>query len=92
MGQTWQNVTANRVPVTTYTNSTGKTIFIYVANRVTSTATNAFMGININGQQLFFNGGGAGTSGAYKTASAFLPIPHGANYSVDAFFDFWELR
>ena len=43
MGQTWQNVTANRVPWTTYTNSTGKTIFIYVANRVTSTATNAFM-------------------------------------------------
>ena len=92
MGQTWQNVTANRVPETTYTNSTGKTIFIYVANRVTSTATNASMKININNQQLFFNGGGAGTSGAYKTASAFLPIPHGATYSVDAFFDFWELR
>ena len=92
MEQTWQNVTANRVSGTTYTNSTGKTIFIYVANRVTSAATNAFMKININDQQLFFNGGGAGSSGAYKTASAFLPIPHGATYSVDAFFDFWELR
>ena len=92
MGQTWQNVTANRVQGTTYTNSTGKIIFIYVANRETSTVTNAVMKININGQQLFFNGGGAGSSGAYKTASAFLPIPHGTTYSVDAFFDFWELR
>ena len=90
--QTWQNVTANRVWGTTYTNSTGKTIFIYVANRETSTVTNAVMEININDQQLFFNGGGAGSSGTYKTASAFLPIPHGATYSVDAFFDFWELR
>ena len=92
IGQTWQNVSANRVPGTTYTNITGKTIFIYVANRVTSTATNAFMKININDKQLSFNGGGAGSSGTYKTASAFLPIPHGATYSVDAFFDFWELR
>lgn len=92
VGQTWQNVTANRVQGTTYTNSTGKTIFIYVANRETSTVTNAVMEININDQQLFFNGGGSGSSGTYKTASAFLPIPHGATYSVDAFFDFWELR
>lgn len=92
VGQTWQNVTANRVPGTTYTNTTGKTIFIYVANRVTSAATNAVMNIDISNKQLSFNGGGAGSSGTYKTASAFLPILPGATYSVDAFFDFWELR
>ena len=38
-GQTWQNMSASRAAGTTYTNSTGKPIFVYVVSGVTATIT-----------------------------------------------------
>ena len=39
VSQTWQNMSASRAAGTTYTNSTGKPIFVYVVSGVTATIT-----------------------------------------------------
>ncbi len=78
-GQTWQNLTGSRALATTYYNTTGKPIFIYV-------------GINGAGNtQLIINGVTSGT-GFYSITGV---IPPGASYSVtsaSAMFGWSELR
>jgi len=75
-GQTWQNMIGSRAFATTYTNTTGKPIFIYVAG--TSTSSNS-MSITINGVQYLLSTAVA----AADRAQASALIPAGATYSVD---------
>ena len=78
LGQTWQNVTASRVAGATYTNSTGKPIFIQVS----------IIGyIQVNGVTVVSDGSG----GAYDEKSCL--IPNGSTYLVSGTIDMWqELR
>lgn len=76
VGQTWQDVTASRVLGTTYTNSTGKPIFVSVTGSIASgghniTATVA--GLSVTRQ---FAGSSAGVKLGFD-----LIIPHNVTYS-----------
>jgi hypothetical protein len=98
IGQTWQDLTASRVLGTTYTNSTGKPIFVSV---------DCFWNIqNGIGAYLYVDsvrvghiqggGGGGGTSPCYGTICAI--VPDGSSYYVTSAFgttniQYWaELR
>jgi len=76
IGQTWQNMTASRAVNTTYTNSTGRPIFVSVT--VTSSSGNTAATINVSGAIIF--------GGSSAVSSSFLPIaalvPNGGTYSV----------
>ena len=75
VGQTWQDVTGSRVSGTTYTNSTGKPIFLAVF------CINAnFTGVvNINGISITYT---TSTNTAYAMQSVQIIVPHGNTYSV----------
>ena len=78
LGQTWQDVTASRVAGTTYTNSTGKPIFlaISVANNSALNLT-TFLQINsivIAKTQFVFNGDDITVLNAI--------VPNGATYKI----------
>ena len=75
VGQTWQNVTASRVTGTTYTNSTGKPIFIsaygvFISNNTTTLVIN---GVNV---QL------DGVDQGFTYPKVVAIIPNGATYSI----------
>lgn len=72
VGQTWQDVTASRVVGTTYTNSTGRPIFLYAVSSASA------WGITINGTALI-NGG----TYSYQIVAA-LVIPAGATYALSS--------
>ncbi len=80
VGQTWQDVTASRSAVTTYTNSTGKPIFLAISvlnNSAVSTTT--FLQINnivVAKNQNVFNGDIMGVLSAI--------VPNGATYKITA--------
>lgn len=81
VGQTWQDVTASRVSGTTYTNTTGKPIQVYVNGNGTGSPV-----VVVNGVQI-----------AYDTVNYFVPptfiVPNGATYSVTVAISKWsELR
>jgi hypothetical protein len=76
VSQTWQDVTASRAVGTTYTNSTGKPIFIVVA--CTGSANNARVVITTGGVAIV--GNGAAGSGFYVNNSAIIPA--GSTYVV----------
>ncbi|MEX5443417.1 hypothetical protein WCE14_08620 [Acinetobacter schindleri] len=95
VGQRWRDLTSSRLANTRYTNTGNKTIYIFVSKRLTSTATNVVLKVSYipsGGSEIIFefNGGGAGSSGTYKTAECFLPIEPGASYLVDGFLTFME--
>jgi copper(I)-binding protein len=70
VGQTWQDVTASRAVGTTYTNSTGRPIFLYAVS------SSSAWGITVNGTALI-NGGVY----SYQVVVA-LVIPAGATYAL----------
>jgi hypothetical protein len=74
--QTWQNVTASRAYATTYTNTTGRPIFIVVGTSASS--LNGSLGITIDG--VMVNGGNSAPNGGGVTVSCL--IPPGSTYSV----------
>jgi len=79
-GQTWQNVSGSRAANTTYTNSTGKPIFVYME------AGGSSSWVNINGTQ-------TQTFPAFSAIT--LVIPNGNTYSIQTVNSgvFWmELR
>lgn len=79
-GQTWQDVTGSRALSTTYTNTTGKPIFVIV-NIVASDLT--FYGaIRING--VIVSNTSQGTSTPSFVSPAVILVPPGATYSVAA--------
>jgi hypothetical protein len=78
LGQTVQDVTASRALSTTYTNSTGRPIFIHI--RITTTsATATSSAIGINGVNLY-NSSTITVSGSGTHISAIVPAA--ATYSV----------
>lgn len=88
IGQTWQNMTASRVSGTTYTNSTGKPIFILAY--VYSGSNQAMSGF-IDGIQVTYSlTNGTVASLAITTT---LLVPNGSTYSITGGITKWmELR
>lgn len=80
VNQTWQNVTGSRVSGTTYTNSTGKPIFVYIQATPTSSGAN-YVNVFINGVALgyFGQGSGASTNTVYSSSWTVI-IPSGDTY------------
>lgn len=78
VGQTWQDVLSTRNVGTTYTNSTGKPIMIFIQNSSPGSGTSAST-LTINGVQL-----GTIASGTLnvQTMGGSILIPAGATYSV----------
>ena len=76
LGQTWQNLTASRALNTTYTNSTGNPIIVYVSLAVVSNANNNYFVINgsVVGYINQYNNGGYVGGGN-------IVVPAGATYS-----------
>ncbi|MGV8917850.1 MAG: hypothetical protein ACOH2R_08630 [Pseudomonas sp.] len=90
LGQTWQNLTASRALGTTYTNTTGKSIVLFV-----SANTNAFSNLRftVNGN-LFY---GSDQSSGYNN-SLMIVVPPGGTYTAamgagtQVLSYWWELR
>lgn len=87
LGQTWTDVTSSRAAGTTYTNSTGKPIFIYVT---VQNVLNTSWSFKVNGTKVGdVNGYGTNSGGT-------LIVPPGATYVADlgslALISWFELR
>ena len=81
--QSWQDVTSSRNLDTTYTNSTGKPIFIFVELVNSYTSASAEFGILlINSVEIPFKGGGYNTFNARKSANISVIIPNSATYKI----------
>ena len=77
VGQTWQNMTSSRVSGTTYTNSTSRTIELYIQT-------------GVNGSSVTVDGGVLPTHGSSMIQ---LVVPSGKTYSYGGSFSaWWELR
>ena len=75
--QTWQNMTSSRVSGTTYTNSTSRTIELYIQT-------------GVNGSSVTVDGGVLPTHGSSMIQ---LVVPSGKTYSYGGSFSaWWELR
>jgi hypothetical protein len=82
IGQTWQNVTGSRVSGTTYTNSTGKPIFVSI-QAAPSTSGGAYLDVFINGVTLGYLGQGSGVSPSTVYSSFWtVVIPSGDTYKA----------
>jgi hypothetical protein len=78
VGQTWQNVLGSRSAGTTYTNSTGKPIYVLI--------TCITGGSNVNGTVNGFTFRAGEGAGAYFNASTiYLIVPNGSTYSISSF-------
>lgn len=74
VGQTWQDMKASRAHGTTYTNTTGRPIYVYIYNGI---STNNSFTITVNGVSwggYYFSNGNCGTP-------TFI-VPAGGTYSV----------
>ena len=82
VGQTWTNVTSSRLVGTTYTNSTGKPIFIMISSAASSATNNNILVINgVNLAQLgLISGSNLNTWGNFNTI-----IPNGSTYAVTGY-------
>lgn len=94
-GQTWQDMTSSRVVGTTYTNTTGRAIFVSVrSNAFASGGGNIFLYVNGNNVALF-DSGSVEYFASRPTFTVCGIIPQGATYSVTSTngIDIWmELR
>lgn len=81
VGQTWNNVTASRVLGTTYTNTTGKTIFVSFQVRDHSDQSNQVVNIYVDAIKIIdsagFDGGAVWGHFSYS-----FPVPPGGTYSI----------
>ncbi len=83
--QTVQNVIGSRVLGTTYTNSTSKTIDVYISVATTNTASKTFANLNLNGIRVAVidtNDLSSPTTAVPTVASGFMRVPPGFTYSV----------
>ena len=90
VGQTWQAVT--RVSGTTYTNSTGRPIF--VSFQITGTGANGGMTVAVNSVNQYTGSINTGNSGYMQGVYTFV-VPSGATYTVtlvNASLTAYELR
>lgn len=81
-GQQLRDVTAARAPNVTYTNTSGRTIFVIVGS---ATGVNRYF--NVNGVRVQFSGGSAGAGQAVQVC--FFPVPAGATYMIEGTFGAW---
>jgi hypothetical protein len=97
VNQTWQNVTVSRVSGTTYTNSTGKPIFVSI-QAVPSTSGGNYVEVFINGVTRGYFGQGSGVSPSTVYSSFWnVIVPSGDTYKAtivgNISIDYWfELR
>lgn len=79
VGQTWQDLTASRALNTTYTNTTGKTIFVVMSFTVTNNydLTKIVVGGLELTAPLEYGGGGI-------TPCLSFPVPNNTSYAVNA--------
>lgn len=82
VGQTWQNVTANRALGTNYTNTTGKPIFVNVV-QYNGGANGVFITLTIDGVLVDRDGGWPG-GGNPMYANVSGIVPNGSTYSAAA--------
>lgn len=82
VGQTVQNVTSSRAFATTYTNSTGRPIFIWVQGLSAGVSGNKAVSLIIDTVLIISNGFFTSTGNNYPLVSGI--IPNGATYSVSA--------
>lgn len=93
-GQTWTDMTSSRALNTTYTNSTGKTIFVIPRASIGAAAQGNFTGL-VNGSTVFFLT--MNSAGAW-TMPLIMMVPNGATYNFNAtgtgatYVACWELR
>ena len=91
LGQDWVDVTASRVTGTTYTNSTGKPIEIFVSTEASSVNTIKFYVNNV-----VIGVTGVASSCASASGGTTITVPNGATYQVTScanIFNRWfELR
>lgn len=86
VGQTWQDVTIQRVVNTTYSNVSGRTIFISVG----SSGTNALVSVVVDGSVNFTQNTGNNLA---VTNHLCIPIPHGSTYKPTSdFTSFLEFK
>lgn len=78
-GQTWQDVTASRAVATTYTNSTGKPIMVFIRGQTSSSG--GYFTITVNGTTIGSTTQGY-TGNAFNSAS--FIVPNGQTYSITA--------
>lgn len=84
VGQTWQDVTASRSAGVTYTNSTGKPIYI----TITASGTDGFVYIYVNNVIVVRNYEASGTDSPMNCL-----VPIGATYKVsNNAYNWFELR
>jgi hypothetical protein len=76
IGQTWQSVTGSRALGTTYTNSTGKPIFVYIVVQLSS---NGDTNLTLNGVAL--DGPASSAGGVVFTPCSFI-VPDGNTYNL----------
>jgi hypothetical protein len=79
IGQTWQSVTGSRALGTTYTNSTGKPIFVYIVVQLSS---NGDTNLTLNGVAL--DGPASSAGGSVFTPCSFI-VPDGNTYNLSVF-------
>jgi len=79
-GQTWQNLTGSRAAGTTYTNSTGRTITVFV--EATSTGGPQSFGVSPAVGGLNLPATTAYSANAGYRASTYFQVPNGQSYSV----------
>jgi hypothetical protein len=78
VGQTWQNVLPSRAAGTTYTNSTGKPIYVLI----TCTSGGTTIIGTVDG--LTFNTG-IGAGSFYNCSTLYLVVPNGSTYRTNSF-------
>ena len=97
VGQTWQNFTASRSSGTTYTNSTGRPIFVSIQLNCSASGL-AYAYVNLNGTDIGYLGQGSGASpNTLYSSFCTIVVPNGVTYKAtitgSASFGFWfELR
>jgi hypothetical protein len=81
-GQTWQDVTGSRSFGVTYTNTTGRPIFVIVTGTTPSSANGAFT-LTVGGVVVATNGivGNGGNSGQHRLPTSAI-VPPGISYSA----------
>ena len=93
VGQTWTNVTSSRAIATTYTNTTGKPIFVVIS--CTGNGVNGLFGVQVGGSTIMFspstasNGHWSSVSFVVPNGSTYATNQQGANVTLGLW---WELR
>ena len=78
VNQTWTNVLASRAVNTTYTNSTGKPIFVLITcSSGTTTITGTVDALTFNS--------GLGSGAYYNESTIYLIVPNGSTYKTNSF-------